>query len=237
MLDDSAAHISEETSNAARAAPIAILTGVGFTAAFGWLLFIAGALLHLLLYYRLTDARDPTNSVFCDHFCLRTARNRAPPPHGATVPRHSGETWHAGDMELHYRRPGELHCHQSGTSHALTSCSVLQYVTGAAQGVDASRVVFAFARDNALPGSRWWKKMNRRTATPVNAVWVRVPPDFHYPCLTMLQARDGILRRHWRARVLRDRAHQPRWVIQLTTHRTLPLLTTTTQRIRHRIVH
>ena len=49
---------------------------------------------------------------------------------------------------------------------------VVQYVTGAAQGVDASRVVFAFARDNALPGSRWWKKMHPWTRTPVNAVWL-----------------------------------------------------------------
>ncbi|KAG1823136.1 amino acid/polyamine transporter I [Suillus variegatus] len=49
---------------------------------------------------------------------------------------------------------------------------VVQFVTGAAQGVDASRVVFAFARDNALPGSRWWKRINRRTQTPVNAVWL-----------------------------------------------------------------
>ena len=32
--------------------------------------------------------------------------------------------------------------------------------------------VFAFARDNALPGSRWWKKMNHYTQTPVNAVWL-----------------------------------------------------------------
>jgi amino acid transporter len=44
-------------------------------------------------------------------------------------------------------------------------------VTGAAQVVDASRVVFAFARDNALPGSRFWKKVNRHTQTPVNGVW------------------------------------------------------------------
>lgn len=44
-------------------------------------------------------------------------------------------------------------------------------MTGAAQAVDASRVVFAFARDNALPGSRYLKKMNRYTQTPVNAVW------------------------------------------------------------------
>jgi len=49
---------------------------------------------------------------------------------------------------------------------------VVQFVTGAAQGVDASRVVFAFARDNALPGSRWWKRINGRTQTPVNAVWL-----------------------------------------------------------------
>jgi len=48
---------------------------------------------------------------------------------------------------------------------------VVQFVTGAAQGVDASRVVFAFSRDNALPGSRLWKRMNHRTQTPVNAVW------------------------------------------------------------------
>ncbi len=49
---------------------------------------------------------------------------------------------------------------------------IVQYVTGAAQGVDASRVVFAFARDNALPGSRWWKRIHPYTRTPVNAVWL-----------------------------------------------------------------
>ncbi|KAJ7489313.1 amino acid transporter [Mycena latifolia] len=44
---------------------------------------------------------------------------------------------------------------------AIWSCAtVVQYACGAAQGVDASRVVFAFARDNALPESRWWKKMS-----------------------------------------------------------------------------
>lgn len=44
-------------------------------------------------------------------------------------------------------------------------------MTGAAQLVDASRVVFAFARDNALPGSRYLKRVNHSTQTPVNAVW------------------------------------------------------------------
>jgi amino acid transporter len=49
-----------------------------------------------------------------------------------------------------------------------------QFVTGAAQTVDASRVVFAFARDGALPGSRFWRQINPVTLTPVNAVWLVV---------------------------------------------------------------
>lgn len=48
---------------------------------------------------------------------------------------------------------------------------VVQFVTGAAQGVDASRVVFAFARDNALPGSQWLKRIHPWTQTPMSAVW------------------------------------------------------------------
>lgn len=41
--DDSAAHISEETAGAARAAPIAILVAVGATCSLGWLLLIAAS--------------------------------------------------------------------------------------------------------------------------------------------------------------------------------------------------
>jgi len=70
---------------------------------------------------------------------------------------------------------GQLFLNVLGKKGALAiwSCIiVVQFVTGAAQGVDASRVVFAFARDNALPGSRWWKQVHHTTQTPVNAVWL-----------------------------------------------------------------
>jgi amino acid transporter len=40
---DSAAHISEETAGAARAAPIAIIIGVAGTASLGWLVLIAAS--------------------------------------------------------------------------------------------------------------------------------------------------------------------------------------------------
>lgn len=47
---------------------------------------------------------------------------------------------------------------------------IVQFATCAAQTADASRVVFAFARDEAIPGSRWWKQISKRTQTPIYAV-------------------------------------------------------------------
>jgi len=35
-----------------------------------------------------------------------------------------------------------------------------------------SRMIYAFSRDGALPGSSIWHKVNRRTRTPTNAIWL-----------------------------------------------------------------
>ncbi len=43
MTDDSAAHVSEEVTGAARTAPIAIMVAVGGTQLFGWLTYIAAS--------------------------------------------------------------------------------------------------------------------------------------------------------------------------------------------------
>jgi amino acid transporter len=37
--------------------------------------------------------------------------------------------------------------------------------------IAASRVTFAYARDDCFPLSRYWKRVNRHTQTPANAVW------------------------------------------------------------------
>jgi amino acid transporter len=37
--------------------------------------------------------------------------------------------------------------------------------------VAASRVTYAYARDGCFPMSKYWRKVNRHTKTPVNAVW------------------------------------------------------------------
>jgi amino acid transporter len=42
----------------------------------------------------------------------------------------------------------------------------------------ASRMVFAFSRDGALPFSNTWRRLSRRTQTPVPAVWLAVVVPF-----------------------------------------------------------
>ncbi|KAI0268159.1 amino acid transporter [Gloeopeniophorella convolvens] len=128
---DSAAHVSEEVAGASRAAPIAIMVGVGATQLLGWLLYIA--------------ASFATSSV--------------PDLLSSDLPLPMGQLF----LDILGKR---------GMLAIWSFIIVVQFVTGAAQGVDASRVVFAFARDNALPGSRWWKRINPHTQTPVNAVWL-----------------------------------------------------------------
>ncbi|KIJ17674.1 hypothetical protein PAXINDRAFT_129948 [Paxillus involutus ATCC 200175] len=127
---DSAAHIAEETSNAARAAPIAIMVGVVVTEILGWVMYIAAS--------------------FATYSVPDILQSKLPLP--------------MGDVFLVVL----------GKKGALTlwwSITLLLYLCGCSQCVDASRVVFAFSRDDALPGSRWWKRVNRYTQTPVNAVW------------------------------------------------------------------
>ena len=49
-----------------------------------------------------------------------------------------------------------------------------QFFCGMASVTANSRMSFAFSRDNALPGSRLWAKVNPRTGTPTNSVWLCV---------------------------------------------------------------
>ena len=48
---------------------------------------------------------------------------------------------------------------------------IAQFFVGQGCTVASSRVVYAYSRDGALPGSKWLKIVNKHTKTPVNAVW------------------------------------------------------------------
>lgn len=48
---------------------------------------------------------------------------------------------------------------------------VAQLFCGMASVTANSRMIYAFARDGAIPGSRFWHRINKRTRTPTNSVW------------------------------------------------------------------
>ncbi len=48
---------------------------------------------------------------------------------------------------------------------------IASFFMGEAGMIAASRVTYAYARDNCFPFSRYWKIVNKTTGTPVNAVW------------------------------------------------------------------
>ncbi len=51
---------------------------------------------------------------------------------------------------------------------------VAQFFCGMASVTANSRMTYAFSRDGALPGSRFWRKVNPRSGTPTNSVWLCV---------------------------------------------------------------
>ncbi|RZU49712.1 amino acid/polyamine/organocation transporter (APC superfamily) [Krasilnikovia cinnamomea] len=63
--------------------------------------------------------------------------------------------------------------HNLGT-FLLFICVVAQFFCGMASVTANSRMAYAFARDGALPGSGLWKRVNPRTGTPTNSIWLCV---------------------------------------------------------------
>jgi amino acid permease (GABA permease) len=53
-----------------------------------------------------------------------------------------------------------------------------QLFCGMASVTANSRMIYAFSRDGALPGSRFWHRINKRTRTPTNAVWLAATGAF-----------------------------------------------------------
>jgi amino acid permease (GABA permease) len=49
-----------------------------------------------------------------------------------------------------------------------------QFFCGMSSVTANSRMIYAFSRDGALPGSRIWHRINKRTRTPTNSIWLAV---------------------------------------------------------------
>jgi amino acid transporter len=127
---DSAVHVAEETRNASKTAPLAIMSAVFGTSFMGFALAIVTS-------FSIVDVSG-------------TATTTLGVPMAQVLYDHLGK---------------------KGMLALWSFIIVVQINTAAAQLVDASRVVFAFSRDGALPGSRYWSRINPHTQTPVFAVF------------------------------------------------------------------
>ncbi|MEX2011427.1 MAG: amino acid permease [Chloroflexota bacterium] len=47
-----------------------------------------------------------------------------------------------------------------------------QFYCGMSSVTANSRMIYAFARDGAIPGSKFWHRINPRTRTPTNSIWL-----------------------------------------------------------------
>ncbi|KAK3113805.1 polyamine transporter tpo5 [Teratosphaeriaceae sp. CCFEE 6253] len=63
---------------------------------------------------------------------------------------------------------------RAGGTAMLFFVILVQFFTGASALLANARMTYAFARDEALPLSHLWSKVNETTGTPVNAVWLVV---------------------------------------------------------------
>ena len=58
-----------------------------------------------------------------------------------------------------------------GAELLLLIAVVAQFFCGMASAAANSRMLFAFSRDGAVPGHRYWHRINPRTRTPTNSIW------------------------------------------------------------------
>jgi amino acid transporter len=60
-----------------------------------------------------------------------------------------------------------------GTGQFLLLIAIgAQFYCGMSSVTANSRMIYAFSRDGAIPGSRFWHKVNKRTGTPTNSIWL-----------------------------------------------------------------
>jgi amino acid permease (GABA permease) len=65
-----------------------------------------------------------------------------------------------------------------GAEFLMLVVLVAQFFCGAASVTANSRMIYAFSRDGAIPGSKFWHRINPRTRTPTNAIWFAVAGAF-----------------------------------------------------------
>jgi amino acid transporter len=70
--------------------------------------------------------------------------------------------------------------------------TVGQFFCGMASVTANSRMIYAFSRDNGLPGSKYWHRINPRTRTPTNSLWFGVVLSAIAGALTLISTKKSV---------------------------------------------
>lgn len=143
---DASAHVSEETKGARTEAPKAIVRAIYVSA-------IAALVLNLSMIAALPKKGADGDAIY------------------------TGIAYGPAEDPFLVNAAGRLFSSAvgSGTAKLLVFiCIVAQFFCGLASVTANSRMIYAFSRDGALPGSKHWHKINPKTRTPTNSVWLGV---------------------------------------------------------------
>ncbi len=77
-----------------------------------------------------------------------------------------------------------------GAKLLIAICVVGQFFCGMASVTANSRMIYAFARDGAIPGHKLWHRINPRTRTPTNSIWLGCGLSLLVGALSLYQAND-----------------------------------------------
>jgi amino acid transporter len=145
---DASAHMSEETHDAERSAPRGIIWSVIIS-------IIAGFILLVAMNVGITPDKvflGADGSTMVDGYAHALAFQAA-----------TGVA------------PAQIWIDAIGQTGGLFILLIVigaQFYCGMSSVTANSRMIYAFARDGAIPGSRFWHRINHRTRTPTNSIWL-----------------------------------------------------------------
>jgi amino acid transporter len=146
---DASAHMSEETHDARTSAPRGILFSVVVSVIFGFILLVAMNIGITPDKVFQVTAADGTVSMVNGYDHALTTATGVPP----------AQIWIDA-------------IGQSGGIFILFLVVGAQFFCGMSSVTANSRMIYAFSRDGAIPGSSFWHRINPRTRTPTNSIWL-----------------------------------------------------------------
>ena len=147
---DASAHMSEETHDANTSAPRGIVFSVVISVIFGFILLTAMNV--GITPQAVFPSADGTTQVAGYQHALDSAAtlSNAGPP-----------------ITIWIDAVG-----QTGGLIVLLLVIGAQFYCGMSSVTANSRMIYAFSRDGAVPGSKFWHRINPRTRTPTNSIWL-----------------------------------------------------------------